>query len=495
MPLLRMQGICKQFPGVTALDSVDLELHAAEVLALIGENGAGKSTLMRILGGVVPRDRGLIEIDGAPAAIYSVRDAARYGIAFIHQELRLLENLDIAANIFLGREKTWGGPLALLDRNAIEAETARHLSRIGLTLSPRTPVRQLSLAQQQLVEIAKALSSDARLLIMDEPTSCLTGSETERLFQVISDLRHRGVSIIYISHRLHEIEQIADRVVALRDGRNAGMLERADIRHDQMVRLMVGRELSHLHSDRRGAKGPVCLKVQNLRTRRYPSAEVTLSVQRGEILGIAGLVGSGRTELARALFGTEPALSGNISIDGKSLDIRSPRRAIDAGLFLAPEDRRSAGLVLQMSVRENVTLPGLKKHALAGIIRRDSELRTTEKMCDRLNIKTPGLETQAANLSGGNQQKVVLAKWLALNPKVIVFDEPTRGIDVGAKAEVYRLMRELAEKDVAIIMISSEMEEILANSDRIAVMHDGRITGILDRSQCSEEAVMRLAIA
>ena len=485
MPLVRMQGICKQFPGVTALDCVDFEVEASEVVALIGENGAGKSTLMKILGGMLSSDRGEIQVDAALAG----------GIGFIHQELRLLDNLDIAGNIFLGREKTWGGPLRLIDRAAIEAETSKQLARVGFDVSPRTLVRDLSLAQQQLVEIAKALSLDARLLIMDEPTSCLTNVEVERLFQVIADLKQRGVSVIYISHRLQEIERIADRVVALRDGRNAGALKRSEINHDNMVRMMVGRELKDLFAAtnaNRAATGAQCaIEVRNFRTRRYPNTQVSFSVQRGEIFGIAGLVGSGRTELARALFGAENALSGSVSIAGKIVRISAARDAIDAGLFLAPEDRRTAGLILPMTIRENVTLPGLR----SWFIQRERERETATQVSARLQIKAPSIETTVATLSGGNQQKVVLAKWLALEPRVIVFDEPTRGIDVGAKAEVYRLMRELADKGVAIIMISSEMEEILGNSDRVAVMHEGRISGVLDRAECTQEAIMRLAVA
>jgi ribose transport system ATP-binding protein len=494
-PILRMQGICKRFPGVIALDSVDLDVYTAEVVALIGENGAGKSTLMKVLGGIYLPDAGTIEIDGTPVRIHSVRDAARYSIGFIHQELQLLDNLDIASNIFLGREPVWGGPLRLIDRKAIEAETEPQLERVGLSLSPRTRVAQLSLAQKQLVEIAKSLTWNTRLLLMDEPTSSLTGVETERLLQVVRDLRSRGVSVVYISHRLSEIEKIADRVVALRDGKNGGTLDRDSIRHDNMVRVMVGRELGDFYGARETTKERVCLEIRNLRTRRYPAHEVSLSIRHGEILGLAGLVGAGRTDLARALFGIEQPLSGDILIDEVSVTIHSPRDAIKAGMFLVPEERRTSGLILRMKVRENLTLPGLPIYASSGIIQPDRERLAAQKMRDELTIKTPSIETAVANLSGGNQQKVVLAKWLALNPKVILFDEPTRGIDVRGKAELYRLMRQLAEKGVAMLMISSEMEEILGNSDRVAVMHDGRITGILDRSACSEEAVMRLAVA
>jgi ribose transport system ATP-binding protein len=495
MPALEMRQISKRFPGVTALDSVNLDVFPSEVVALIGENGAGKSTLMKILGGVCRPDGGEIIIDGKPVTIQSVRDAARYGIGFIHQELHLLDNLDIAANVFLGREPTRGGPLRLIHRKAMEAESERHLRRFGLEISPRTLVRRLSLAQQQLVEIAKAASCNARILIMDEPTSCLTPHETGGLFEVIADLRSSGVSIIYISHRLSEIVKIADRVIALRDGRNAGTLERNSITHDNMVRLMVGRELVDHQAKREKSDGRTGLEIRNLSTRRFPTAEVSLSVRHGEVLGIAGLIGSGRTELAQTLFGIDSMVSGQILIDGVPVSIRSPRDAIAVGMFLAPEDRRIAGLISGMNIRENVTLPNLKTFTSMGIVRREREAATAEKMRDRLGIKAASMETLVSNLSGGNQQKVVLAKWLAMNPKVIIFDEPTRGIDIAAKAEVYRLMHELAGRGVAIVMISSEMEEILGNSDRVAVMHDGRITGVLDRAQCSEETLMRLAVA
>jgi len=495
MPSLQMRQISKRFPGVTALDSVNLEVFPSEVVALIGENGAGKSTLMKILGGVCRPDSGEIVIDAKAVAIHSVRDATRYGIGFIHQELHLLDNLDIAANIFLGREPTRGGPLRLIHRKAMEMETTHHLRRFGLEISPRTLVQRLSLAQQQLVEIAKAASWNARILIMDEPTSCLTPHETGVLFEVIADLRSSGVSIIYISHRLSEIVKIADRVIALRDGKNAGTLDRNSITHDNMVRLMIGRELADHQSKAEPPDGRVCMEVRNLSTRRFPTAQVSLTLRRGEVFGIAGLIGSGRTELAQTLFGIDPMVAGQILMDGVPVSIQSPRDAIAAGMFLAPEDRRIAGLISGMTIRENVTLPNLKAFSSLGIVRRDWEAATAVKMRDQLGIKAASMETLVSNLSGGNQQKVVLAKWLAMNPRIIIFDEPTRGIDVAAKSEVYRLIRELADRGVAIIMISSEMEEILGNSDRVAVMHDGRITGILDRAQCSEEALMRLAVA
>jgi ribose transport system ATP-binding protein len=345
------------------------------------------------------------------------------------------------------------------------------------------------------VEIAKALSQKATLLIMDEPTSSLTLTETNNLLATVKSLRDQGVSVIYISHRLGEIEQIADCVVALRDGRNAGELPRDRIKHQNMVKLMVGRELNDMFTPPSGsARSDGGLEVKGLRTPYRPLKRVSFTARRGEILGFAGLVGAGRSEMAAALFGVDPAIEGTIELDGKAFTIRSPRQAIAAGIYLAPEDRRKTGLVTQMTVRENVTLPGLGRYTSAGLIVRSRETKVAREQVQSLRIKTPGVETRAMNLSGGNQQKVVLGKWLAMGPKVLIFDEPTRGIDVGAKAEIYRLMRNLAESGVIVLMISSDMEEVLGVSDRIAVMHEGALTGILERSQFSEENVMNLAV-
>jgi len=490
-----MSGISKRFPGVTALDSVDLDVSAGEILALVGENGAGKSTLMKILAGIHKPDAGSIEMDGHPVVLGSPRDASRFGIAIIHQELELIDTLDVAANIFLGREPTRGGPVRLIDRNRTYSETARVLERLHAAVSPRALVGDLSLAYKQLVAIARAISLDARLLIMDEPTSSLTMKETELLFSLIRELKREGVSIIYISHRLGEVQELADRVAVLRDGKNAGMLQRAEINHDRIVQLMVGRDLKNFYFAPKSDAGQVCLELKNFRTRRYPKSEVSLIVRRGEILGMAGLIGAGRTELASAICGVDAPVSGSAWIEGQAFIGRSPQDAIKRGIYLIPEDRRGFGLITAMTVRENITLPALSHYASHGWIRRKDETSAAQKSTDSLRIKCPSIETAAANLSGGNQQKIVLAKWLALIPKVIVFDEPTRGIDVGAKAEIYQLMRKLAENGVAILMISSDMEEILGNSDRVAVMHDGRINGILHRSQCSQEAIMRLAVA
>ncbi len=492
-----MSGISKRFPGVRALEDVSLQVYPREIVALIGENGAGKSTLMNILGGVVQRDSGTIQLEGQPIEINSPRDAAGLRIEFIHQELSVLDNLDVGANIFLRREPLKAGWLKLIDRARLHREADDILSKLGLAISSRTSLGKLSLAQQQLVEIARCISAGARLLIMDEPTSSLTLTETRRLLEIVKDLRGQGVSIIYISHRLHEVEEIADRAIVLRDGRNAGELSRAEINHDRMVRMMVGRDLKDFfkagQSDA-STQPEEWFTVRNLRTSRYPHSPINFSIRRGEVLGLAGLVGAGRTEVARAIFGIDTSAQAEVTLNGQSLRIASPQDAVRQCIYLVPEDRRQCGLIVEFNVRENVSLPGLNRWATMGLIKSAQETEIAVQACKSINIKTPSPETRAANLSGGNQQKVVLAKWLTLAPKVLIFDEPTRGIDVGAKSEIYTLIRKLANEGVAIIVISSEMEEVLGISDRIAVMHEGTITGTLEREEFSEEAVMRLAM-
>ena len=492
-PLLSMRGIGKRFPGVVALDGVSLEVGRGEVVALCGENGAGKSTLMKILGGVYQPDAGAIEFEGRPVRIDRVNDSLALGVAFIHQELNVLDNLDVAANVFLGREPRTG-PLRLIDGRKIHADTDALLQRIGLEVSSHARLDQLSLAQQQMVEIAKALSLHARLIIMDEPTSCLTLKETDRLLGLIGELRAAGVSIIYISHRLGEVSRCADRVVVLRDGRNSGELRGADINHDRIVSLMVGRDLKVTRTAGTATTAPDFLRVRDLRTSRYPGRRISFSAARGEILGIAGLIGSGRSEMAKALVGLDPFAAGEVLLDGTPVPVGRPRLAIERGLCLVPEDRRGEGLVTAMTVRENITLPSLRSFASLFLISRARETAATATQIASLRIKTPHGEALALNLSGGNQQKIVLGKWLARNPRVLILDEPTRGIDVGAKGEIYRLMRELAERGTAILMISSDMEEVLQVSDRVAVMHEGAIAGVLDRAACTEQAIMQLAV-
>ena len=496
-PILEMEGVSKRFPGVVALDNVSLSVGSAEILALIGENGAGKSTLMKILGGVTSRDTGTIKIDGKPVEIGSPREASALGIEFIHQELSVLDNLDVAANIFLRREPTKGGLLKLVDRKRIYRESDEILRRLGLNISSRTPLGQLSLAQQQLVEIARALSTGARIIIMDEPTSSLTLTETRRLLEIVKDLKAENVSVIYISHRMHEVEEIADRAVVLRDGKNAGEIKGTEITRDRMVRMMVGRDLKEFFKSAKGAgtdgDGGGGFEVRRLRTLRYPKHTISFRVAKGEVLGLAGLVGAGRSEVARALFGVDQALETEVALDGKGLRIDDPQDAITHGIYLVPEDRRLCGLIVDFNIRENISLPNLDSYASGKIINFSKEAAAARDAIKAINIKTPTSEMPAANLSGGNQQKVVLAKWLTFAPRVLIFDEPTRGIDVGAKAEIYELIRKLAADGVSVIVISSEMEEVLGISDRIAVMHEGRLTGVLERAQFSEEAVMRLA--
>ncbi|HTR41589.1 MAG TPA: sugar ABC transporter ATP-binding protein [Pseudomonadales bacterium] len=491
-PLLEMRGISKQFPGVKALDNVSLTVGRGEVVALCGENGAGKSTLMKILGGVHQPDAGEILWDGQAIKIQDVNDSIHRGIAFIHQELNVLGNLDVASNVFLGREPK--NPLGLINTRKIHADTEPFVRQLGLNVSTRTRLDNLSVAHQQMVEIAKALSLKARLIIMDEPTSSLTLAETKRLMQLVCELGEQGVSIIYISHRLGEVEECADRVVVLRDGKNAGELSSAESTHDKMVSLMVGREIKNYYVHSEKPKTPGYFKARNVSSSLYPGKRVSFDASRGEILGFAGLVGAGRSEMAKAMVGLESSPGKEIIFDGKSVSITKPRDAIDLGIYLVPENRRTEGLVVKMSVRENTTLPSLVNFASMGLISRGRESAAAQKQVASLRIKTPGVETPVMNLSGGNQQKVVLGKWLTMSPRVMIFDEPTRGIDVGAKAEIYRLMRELADNGAVVLMISSDMEEILNVSDRIAVMHEGEITGVLERTDCQEQNVMQLAV-
>jgi len=491
-PLLSMRGICKRFPGVVALDDVSLEVGRGEVVGLCGENGAGKSTLMKILGGVYQPDTGEILIDGQAVKVDKVNDAMRLGIAFIHQELNVLDNLDVAANVYLGREPR--NRLGLIDRTKIHGDTVPYLKRLGLDVSTRTRLDQLSIAQQQMVEIAKALSLDARIIIMDEPTSSLTLQETERLLSLVVELRNHGVSIVYISHRLAELNRCADRVVVLRDGKNAGQLNKQEIDHDRIVRLMVGRDIKSYYVESEAAKAPGFLQVRNARSARYPAEAVSFDAAKGEILCIAGLVGAGRSEIAKAIVGLDPQGEAEVSLGGKRLRINSPREAISRGIYLVPEDRRGAGLITEMNVRENITLPSLKRFSRLFLISRHRERKTAHEQVQSLRIKTPNTEALVLNLSGGGQQKVVLGKWLSMTPVVMILDEPTRGIDVGAKAEIYRIMRALADQGAVILMISSDMEEVLHVSDRVAVMHEGQLTGVLDRPDCTEENIMNLAV-
>jgi ribose transport system ATP-binding protein len=490
VPRLEVQEIEKSVPGVRALKKVSLQVFPGEVLSVVGENGAGKSTLMKILAGVQAQDSGTLLVDGRPQQFTRVADAMQHGIALIHQELNLADNLDIGANLFLGREPR---RLGLIDEQEIRRRSLELLRRIGLNFAPETLVRELTVGQQQMVEIAKALSINARVLIMDEPTSSLSGGESARLFQVIRDLRQQGVSIVYISHRLAEVQDLSDRAVVLRDGANAGELERGQITHDNLVRLMVGRDVSRIFSRQPCQPGRTVLEVQGVRTTAWPAHAVSFSLRAGEVVGIAGLVGAGRTELLRTLFGIDAPLAGSIVAAGQTLQLRSPQDAIAAGIALVPEDRKQQGIVLDMAIRQNIGLASAHRHSKAGFLSFSTEQAQSQEMCSRLRVRMPNDQARVGNLSGGNQQKVVLGKWLALRPNVLLLDEPTRGIDVGAKQEIYQLMDELAQQGLAVLFVSSELEEILGMSDRVLVMHEGRVTGQLQRDQLSEQAIMKLA--
>jgi ribose transport system ATP-binding protein len=488
--LLEISGVGKSFPGVRALHDVSFSVGAGEVVAVLGENGAGKSTLMKILAGVQMPDTGSIRLEGAPVQIHSVEEGLSLGIALIHQELNLATNLSIGANLFLGREPVKRG---LIDEREIELRSRKLLGRVGLDLDPATLVGDLSIGRQQLVEIAKALSTNARILIMDEPTSSLSQGETERLFEVVKDLRQNGVSILYISHRLGEVVELADRVVVLRDGENAGELARAEINHDRMVSLMVGRDLAQFYAHQPHPPGEVVLSVSGLRTPAHPSHGIDFELRAGEIVGMAGLVGAGRTELLETLFGITPAVGGTVIVEGVPRTLVNPRAAIAAGMALVPEDRKQQGLILEMAVADNISLASISRDQRAGFLNFAAERRITEEMTERMRIKTPSSRQIVRFLSGGNQQKVVLGKWLAMKPRILFLDEPTRGIDIGAKREIYALMEDLAKQGVAILFVSSELEEVIGMSDRALVMHEGRLAGALKREELGEESIMRLA--
>ncbi len=493
-PFLELAGVRKTYPGVVALAGFDMTVAPGEVIGIVGENGAGKSTLMKILGGVTKPDSGTVTIDGVPYDGLTVGGSMRAGIAFVHQELNLFDNLDVAANVFIGREPRAGGILNLVDDRKMRADVAPYLRRLGATFAPDTPVSRLSLAQQQMVEIAKALTMRARLVILDEPTSSLPLSETEKLLEVIAGLKAEGIAVLFISHRLAEIEAACDRVVVLRDGVLVGTLDKAGINHDRLVKLMIGRDLKVAYAAPKSSPGAAVLSARGVRTAAYPGHDVDLDLHSGEILGLAGLVGSGRTELARVLFGIDASFAGSVSLDGRPVHLATASDAVKQGIFLVPEDRKGAGILLDLSIAENISLPNLPAFAPGGLVAPAREREQAEASRRELGIKAPTVLTRTGSLSGGNQQKVVLAKWLAMKPRVLIFDEPTRGIDVGAKAEIYRLMRGLADRGVAVLMISSDMEEVIGVSDRIAVMHEGRISGYLERADFTEENVLTLAI-
>jgi ribose transport system ATP-binding protein len=492
VPLLEMDGIVKRFPGVVALGGVSLKLYAGEVLALMGENGAGKSTLMKVLGGAYTPDEGQLRLDGHPVHFKNVADAKKLGIALIHQELMLAPNLTIADNIFLGGERHGWGPLYKLNQSQMNQVARSLLQRVGLNMSPTTPVSTLTAGQMQMVEIAKALSLKARIIIMDEPTSSLTLGESQQLFAIIHQLRKEGIGIIYISHRLEEVLHLADRITVLRDGKNVGDLDAKNATHDGIVSMMVGRQYTHRFPERPAEiKADEMLIVDKV---LVPGAAfgVSFSARRGEVLGFAGLVGAGRTELMQCIFGVTPPLAGRMTLDGKPYLPKKPTDAIAAGVFLAPEDRKRHGVVLPMTIAQNTSLPDVRHYAAFGFLNRRRERQVADKEVKRMAIRTPSIFQKVVNLSGGNQQKVVLGKWLAMKPKVLILDEPTRGIDVGAKAEIYNQIAQLAASGITILMVSSDMEEILGMSDRVVVMHERAIKGIVPRSQLSQERIASL---
>jgi ribose transport system ATP-binding protein len=497
--VLEASGIVKNFPGVRALDGVPLAVRRGRLHALVGENGAGKSTLMNILAGVFPPDEGEIQLDGQPVSFRNPRDAQAAGIAIMFQELNLVPHLSVAENIFLGREPcTRAG---WIDDARMNREAASWLQRLKLAVDPRTPVTRLRVGQQQVVEIAKALSRQARVIIMDEPTSAITESEIAVLFDLIHQLKRDGVAIIYITHKLDELPAIADDLTVLRDGQFVGTKPAGAATQEEIVRMMVGRDLSDLYSRKPAARDEEILRVEHL-SLAHPEQrddflvrDVSFELHRGEVLGIFGLMGAGRTELLETLFGLHPhRAGGKIILDGQRVWFRSPREAIDAGLVLAPEDRKRDGLVLSLNVAHNTSLACLRQTQTFGLLNARRETALAENYVQRLRIKTPSTRQLARNLSGGNQQKVVLAKWLATKPKVLLLDEPTRGIDINAKKEIYALMDELAAAGLGVLLVSSELPEILAVADRILVMCEGRRTAEFSRADAGEENIMQAAL-
>ncbi|MDQ3466702.1 MAG: sugar ABC transporter ATP-binding protein, partial [Chloroflexota bacterium] len=475
-------GITKSFPGVRALQDVSLEVRRGEIHALVGENGAGKSTLMKILYGVYQPDAGTILLDGEATTIPSPHAAQQLGISMVHQELNLIPALDVARNVFLGREPTRG--LGVIDWAKTYQATRSLLAQLHIRLNPRTPVRRLSTAQKQMVEIARALSWQPRLLILDEPTSSLTQTEIAELFRILRTLRESGVSVLYISHRLEELAEIADRVTVFRDGRYIATEDARTTPISTLIRLMVGRSVDQLFPKVELPVGAEVLRVEGL-SRQGAFRDVSFAVHAGEIVGMAGLVGAGRSETARVIFGADRKDRGNLFLEGQPVTIDSPADAIAAGIGLLPEDRKLQGLVLPLSVKLNVSLATLPAVSPGGVIRQRARAAIARRFVQDLRVRTPSIEARVRNLSGGNQQKVVLAKWLASHPKVLIFDEPTRGIDVGAKVEVYNLMNGLAARGVGILLISSELPEVLGMSDRVLVMHEGQLVANLTRAEAS----------
>jgi rhamnose transport system ATP-binding protein len=488
--VFRLLGVAKHFGGVTAVEDVDFDLRPGEVHALVGENGAGKSTLMKMVHGLYEPDEGTLEVGGEVVEFSSPRDAESAGIAMIPQELDLFPELSVTENLFVGRHRPrtgWGG----LDRNAMQAEARRRLGSLGVDLDVTTTVKRLSAANQQIVAIARALVGEAKAVVMDEPTASLTERETQQLFGIISDLTSSGVGVVYISHRLEEIFAISDRITVLRDGHHITTRPASELDAEELVRLMVGRPLNELFTRSTSSPGEVALEVRGL-GRSGEFEGVDLAVRGGEIVGLSGLVGAGRSELAQSIFGISPPEEGEILIDGEEVRVSSPQSAMERGIFYVPEERRSQGLILPFSIKNNITLSILDRISRFGFVPR-TERQTADRFARELSIRGANISDPASRLSGGNQQKVVLAKSLAREPRILLLDEPTRGIDVGAKSEIYRLIDDLAKEGKAILLISSELEEVLSMSDRIVVMREGRVTGEFERGEATQEDVMTAA--
>ena len=493
IPMLKMEGVSKIFPGVKALDNVHITAYGGEVTALMGENGAGKSTLMKILSGVYQKDEGKIFIDGQEAKIKGIKSAEEYGVTIIHQEMSVINNLTVAQNIFLGNEK-FNKATGRINKKLLVERSKLFLEQIGCNIDPNRLVSSINVGEKQMVEIAKALTKNARVIIMDEPTTALTEVETKSLFKVIDNLKKKGIAIIYISHRMEEIFEICDRVEVLRDGKYAGNALIKDIDNDKLISMMVGRTIEDQFPYREAKKGSKILEVLNV-TSRAGVNDASFSVREGEILGVAGLMGSGRTELAKVIFGEYKRDKGTVKLKGKEINIKSVQEAIDYGICYLSEDRKKEGCVLGLSVADNMVLSNLKKYENSfKSINMKKANDDVDYYIKKINIKTPNRNQLIKNLSGGNQQKVILAKWLMLSPEVLIIDEPTRGIDVGAKKEIYELLNDLKASGKAIIMISSDLPEVLGISDRIMVMSDGKISGELSRDEASQETIMKLAV-
>jgi ribose transport system ATP-binding protein len=486
---LRLEGISKTFPGVKALSDVSLTVKRGEVRALVGENGAGKSTLIKILSGAYSGDEGEIVFDGKPVQIRGPEDAQALGISTIYQEFNLAKDLTVAENIFLGHLPTKG---LTVDWATARRKSQEILDRLGATFGPDTIVGTLSVAEQQLVEISKSLNRQTRILVMDEPSAVLGEGDLERLFQVVRSLQAHGIGIIYISHRMREIFELADEVTVLKDGRYVGTRQVAEVTMDDLVRMMIGRDLKDVYPKRTPKLGEVLLEVKNLK-RSALVHDVSFQLRAGEIVGFSGITGSGRTEVMRAVFGADPHQA-EMTVCGRPYRARSPKEAISRGIALVTEDRKRQGLLLQQDVTLNTTISGLKQFCKWGVIQRKREDAQVQKMIQQLRVKTPNAQFIVVNMSGGNQQKVILARWLSVDTKILIMDEPTRGIDVGSKAEIYQIMDELTKQGVGIIMISSELPEVLGMSDRIMVMSQGTIVGEIPRAQASEEAIMKYAV-